>query len=107
MDLCINGNSYVLIERNRLARVTALYPLNYVDMDVIQKENELFYEDGDTGKVYDSKDILHFTGMTADGIVGLSPIDNHKKAIGWGMAVEEFGSSFFKNKPIYITQINI
>ena len=97
MDLCINGNSYVLIERNRLARVTALYPLNYVDMDVIQKENELFYEDGDTGKVYDSKDILHFTGMTADGIVGLSPIDNHKKAIGWGMAVEEFGSSFFKN----------
>jgi len=97
MDLCINGNSYVLIERNRLAKVTALYPLNYVDMDVIQKENELFYEDGDTGKVYDSKDILHFTGMTADGIVGLSPIDNHKKAIGWGMAVEEFGSSFFKN----------
>jgi HK97 family phage portal protein len=80
-----------------LARVTALYPLNYVDMDVIQKENELFYEDGETGKVYDSKDILHFTGMTADGIVGLSPIDNHKKAIGWGMAVEEFGSSFFKN----------
>tara|TARA_R110001599_G_C12233250_1_gene658196 strand:+ start:1209 stop:2444 length:1236 start_codon:yes stop_codon:yes gene_type:complete len=97
MDLCINGNSYVLIERNRLARVTALYPLNYVDMEVIQKENELFYEDGDTGNVYDSKDILHFTGMTSDGIVGLSPIDNHKKSIGWGMAVEEYGSSFFKN----------
>ena len=42
MDLCINGNSYVLIERNRLARVTALYPLNYVDMEVIQKEKNYF-----------------------------------------------------------------
>ena len=44
MDLCINGNSYVFIERNRLARVSGLYPLNFEDMVVIEKDNRLFYE---------------------------------------------------------------
>ena len=97
MDLCVNGNSYVYIERNRLARVTGLYCMNYEDMTIIQKDNQLFYENGETGQVYDSNDVLHFTGLTTDGIEGLSPIDNHKKSIGWGMAVEEYGSSFFKN----------
>ena len=97
MDLCINGNSYVYIERNRLSKVTALYPLNYEDIEVIQKDNMLFYEDSETGQIYNSDDILHFTGMTSDGICGLSPLDNHRKAIGWGMDVESYGSSFFKN----------
>ena len=97
MDLCVNGNSYVYIERNRLARVTGLYCMNYEDMTIIQKDNQLFYENGETGEVYNSNDLLHFTGMTTDGIKGLSPIDQCKKAIGWGMAIEEYGNTFFKN----------
>ena len=97
MDLCVNGNSYVYIERNRLARVTGLYCMNYEDMTIIQKDNQLFYENGETGEVYNSNDLLHFTGMTTDGIEGLSPIDQCKKAIGWGMAIEEYGNTFFKN----------
>ena len=96
MDLCINGNSYVFIERNRLARVSGLYPLNFEDMVVIEKDNRLFYE-YKNGEVYNSDDILHFTGLTSDGIVGLSPIQNHMKSIGWGMAVEDYGSKFFKS----------
>ena len=97
MDLCVNGNSYVYIERNRLARVTGLYCMNYEDMTIIQKDNQLFYENGETGQVYDSNDVLHFTGLTTDGIEGLSPITQCKKAIGWGMAIEEYGNTFFKN----------
>ena len=97
MDLCVNGNSYVYIERNRLARVTGLYCMNYEDMTIIQKDNQLFYENGETGEVYDSNDVLHFTGLTTDGIEGLSPSTQCKKAIGWGMAIEEYGNTFFKN----------
>jgi len=97
MDLCVNGNSYVYIERNRLARVTGLYCMNYEDMTIKQKDNQLFYENGETGEVYDSNDVLHFTGLTTDGIEGLSPITQCKKAIGWGMAIEEYGNTFFKN----------
>ena len=97
MDLCVNGNSYVYIERNRLARVTGLYCMNYEDMTIIQKDNQLFYENGETGEVYDSNDVLHFTGLTTDGIEGLSPITQCKKAIGWGMAIEEYENTFFKN----------
>ena len=97
MDLCVNGNSYIYIERNRLARVTALYCMNYEDMTIIQKDNKLFYENSETGEVYNSEDVLHFTGMTTDGIEGLSPIDQCKKAISWGMSIEEYGNTFFKN----------
>ena len=87
MDLCVNGNSYVYIERNRLARVTALYCMNYEDMTIIQKDNKLFYENGETGEVYNSEDVLHFTGLTTDGIEGLSPITQCKKAISFCMIV--------------------
>ena len=97
MNLCLNGNSYVYIERDRLARPINLYPLNYEDMTIIKKDNKLFYEDGTTGKIYDADDILHFTGMTTDGITGLSPIDVCKKAISYTGALEEYGNSFFKN----------
>ena len=71
--------------------------MNYEDMTIIQKDNQLFYENGETGEVYDSNDVLHFTGLTTDGIEGLSPITQCKKAIGWGMAIEEYGNTFFKN----------
>jgi HK97 family phage portal protein len=57
----------------------------------------LFYQYQKNGETYDSEDVLHFKLMTQDGIVGLSPIEQCKNAIGWGMAVEEYGNTFFKN----------
>ena len=97
MNLCVNGNSYVYIERDNLARPINLFPLNYEKVTIKKQDNRLFYEDGDTGNIYDADDILHFTGITNDGITGLSPIDQCAKAIGWGQAIEEYGNTFFKN----------
>ena len=39
MDLCVNGNSYVYIERNRLAKPTGLYCLNYEDVTIKNQDN--------------------------------------------------------------------
>ena len=97
MDLCVNGNSYVYIERNRATRPVALYPMNYDDINIIEKDNLVFYEDKNSGDLHDADNILHFTGLTTNGIKGLSPIDQCAKAIGWGMAIEEYGNTFFKN----------
>ena len=98
LDLLSNGNSYVRIVRNRLARPVELLPLNYNNVEVYFNDNKLYYSDDDSGDTYDSEDILHFKLITGDnGIKGLSPIEQCKNAIGWGMDVEEFGRTFFKN----------
>ena len=107
MDLLSNGNSYVRIERNRAGRPIELLPLNYSDVSVYFKDNRLFYTSDQLNGTYDSENILHFKLITnvnansrnssQDGILGLSPIDQCSTAIGWGMDVEEYGRTFFKN----------
>ena len=97
MDLCVNGNSYVYIERNRLAKPTGLYCLNYEDVNIKNQDNLLYYEEKKSGTIHSSENILHFTGLTTDGITGLSPITQNMKSIGWSKAIEEYGNTFFKN----------
>ena len=63
-----------------------------------------------SGETHDSENILHFKMITGpDGITGLSPIEQCKNAIGWGMDVQEYSSTFFKNggklSPEYWNQI--
>ena len=97
MDLCTNGNSYVFISRNNNATPVNLFPLNYDDVTILKQDNQLYYDDASTGDTYNSEEILHFTGITTDGINGLSPISQCKNAISWGLAIEEYGNTFFKN----------
>ena len=97
MDLCLNGNSYVKIVRNGGGTPEALLPLNAQDINVKINDGEIFYQDQTKNDVYDDSDILHFKGVSQDGIIGLSPITQNANAIGWGMALEEYGSKYFTN----------
>ena len=98
MDMLSDGNSYVQIVRNRNGRVIELLPLNYGDVDTYTLDNKLYYSDEKSGETHDSDNILHFKMITGpDGITGLSPIEQCKNAIGWGIQVQEYSSTFFKN----------
>lgn len=98
MDMLSDGNSYVKIVRNGAGRVIELLPINYSDVEIYTLENKLYYSDEKTGETHDSENILHFKMITGpDGIKGLSPIEQCKNAIGWGMDVQEYSSTFFKN----------
>ena len=98
MDMLSDGNSYVKIVRNGAGRVIELLPLNYSDVEIYTLENKLYYSDEKTGETHDSENILHFKMITGpDGIKGLSPIEQCKNAIGWGMDVQTYSSTFFKN----------
>jgi HK97 family phage portal protein len=98
MDMLSDGNSYVQIVRNRNGRVLELLPLNYGDVNTYTLDNKLYYSNDDSGETFGSEDILHFKMITGpDGITGLSPIEQCKNAIGWGMDVQEYSSTFFKN----------
>ena len=57
----------------------------------------MYYEDKKKRTIHESDNILHFTGLTTDGVTGLSPITQNMKSIGWSQAIEEYGNTFFKN----------
>ena len=97
MDLCLSGNSYVRIVRNGGGTPEALLPLNSQDIQVKMNEGQIFYHNDTQRTIYDDYDILHFKGISQDGILGLSPITQNANAIGWGMALEEYGSKYFTN----------
>jgi len=96
MSICTAGNSYVQIVRDGSGRPSQLIPISPDTVDVVINDGELFYQIDSVG-ILDSADVLHFKTLTDDGIDGISPIDQCKKALSWGLNVEEFGDTFFKN----------
>ena len=97
MDLCLSGNSYVQIIRNGGGTPQSLLPLNAVDITVKLNNGDIFYQTNKSDEIYNDYDILHFKGVSQDGIIGLSPITQNANAIGWGIALESYGSKYFTN----------
>src|ERR1017187_5888477 len=98
---CGYGNGYSWIKRDRAARVIALVPLASDKTSPVKVLGQLMYattqtENGQAAFI-DPQHILHFMNFSLDGIVGLSPIQMCKNAIGLGIAAEKFGAQFFGN----------
>lgn len=96
------GNGYAWIRRDKAARVINLVPLKPgLTSPVRTRNGELLYAttQTDTGAVayIDPENILHIPGLTFDGYVGISPIQECKNAFGLSMAAEKFGAQFFGN----------
>jgi HK97 family phage portal protein len=99
-DLCTNGNSYVQIVRNNTAQPLELLPLQADQMSVKQIDGKYFYQysGGNSGQtIFEADDLLHFKGLTTDGLIGLSPIDTCANSIGWGLSLEKYGNTYFQN----------
>lgn len=104
------GNSYSFIKRDNAARVTELIPLpsektSPVLLPLNQNKGlvkrQLMYattatEDGLPSYI-DPENILHISGLSYDGFVGMSPIQTCKNAFGIALAAEKFGARFFGN----------
>jgi HK97 family phage portal protein len=96
------GNGYAWINRDRAARVISLVPLKSgITSPVKTRAGELLYAttQTETGAVayIDPANILHVPGLTFDGYVGISPIQECKNAFGLALAAEKFGAQFFGN----------
>jgi HK97 family phage portal protein len=96
IDLLTRGNSFVFINRGRGATPIELLPLDVKKVRLVENEGEIYYE-LDDGGIIDSYDILHFKVMSKDGLIGMSPVDVGASAIGYGLALEQYGNSFFSN----------
>ena len=106
--LLLWGNCYAQIIRDGKNGVLGLYPLLPENVEVDRDEKgQIFYiyhaytdeKPGENNRdIYFRRDeIFHVPGLGFNGLVGFSPIAMMKNALGTTLAVEKYGSSFFKN----------
>ena len=106
--LLLWGNAFAQVIRNGLGEVVALYPLMPDRMTVGRDldTHELYYEyqtswDEPAGEYKTVRltpaDVLHVPGLGFDGLLGYSPIQMARNAIGLAQATEDYGASFFAN----------
>lgn len=97
--LCLRGNAYAFITFGRKGDIKALRPL-HPDMVLPREENGTLVYDYFTskGKMTLSRDeVFHLKDLSADGLTGLSPIDQMMEVLGSAMSMDKHGSSSFKN----------
>lgn len=97
VDLTTYGNSYVKIIRNGSGRPVSLSCYDVTAIDVKEYDKEYFFTDRDSGETLDMFDTLHFKGLSQDGLIGLSPIEICANSISYGLGLEEYGNSYFRN----------
>ena len=95
------GNGYAEIQRDGGGRPVALWPLlpDKTTRKMTPKGTP-YYEvrtpDNQTVTLAD-ENVLHVKGLGFDGYTGYDVVTFHREALGYGMAVKEFGSRFFSN----------
>lgn len=106
----IHGNSYALMDVASMGRnagqILGLYPLKsekmkvYVDdIGLLSSKNRVWYVYmGDMGNeyLYNSDSILHFKGMTVNGLIGLSTIETLRATIENSKSASNFLNNSYK-----------
>ncbi|UTJ05398.1 phage portal protein [Arcobacter roscoffensis] len=100
MHLCLYGNFYAQIIRNRLGHVTRLIP--FIPNNVTKwrvEDGTIFYTYQINGKTihFEQNEIFEVMGMSLDGFTGLSPISYQVETLGLAKSSEKHGARFFKN----------
>ena len=102
--LTLRGNAYseIIPGRNGTGSVAELVPLHPDNVSVEQLPNRrLRYkvrESGKSERILTQDQVFRVTGLSLDGITGISPISRAREAIGLAMATEQYGASLFGNK---------
>ena len=102
MGVCLMtwGNAYAEIDRTFGGRVVALTPLNPALVRPVRlKSGAIVYRYSDPKGQRDipEEDVLHIKGLSADGLLGMSPITQARNSLGLAMAAEETAGKLFSN----------
>lgn len=91
------GNGYAEIIRDGAGRPMALSLLDpRTTKPRRQADGSLYYDLG-KGRYLLPENVIHVAGLGFDGLMGYSPIDQCREAIGLGIALERFGAAYFGN----------
>lgn len=98
--LCLRGNAYALIFRDRDGNARELWPLHPDRVE--PKENAdlsvtywVRLRDDQAAKPYPARDILHIVGLSVDGLVGRSPVQDARYAFEVADATAQTASSLY------------
>ena len=108
IHLLLWGNAYAQIVRDGKNAVLGLYPLLPENVEIDRDESgKLYYiyhaytDDvpGEKNKdiYFRREEIFHIPSLGFNGLVGFSPIAMMKNALGSAIAVNKYGSAFFRN----------
>lgn len=96
-----HGNGFAAIVRRNSGDVEELLILDpqYTCAKRDDKTNKLYYKTMIGNQEYEinPEDILHIRGLGYDGLTGYSVVDILRESLGLGMAMQRYGSVFFRN----------
>ena len=91
-----HGNAYSKIYRDRNLNPREIVLLDPLKVETKRNdEGKVYYKAGE--EIILAEDMIHVANVTADGVVGKSPIRLCMETIGVGMAAEKFGAAYFGN----------
>jgi HK97 family phage portal protein len=95
------GNAYAEIRPGQSGAVSELWPLHPSRMKVEQLEDGTlrycYREDRGTETLYRQDQIFHLRWLSADGVMGMLPINLSRDAIALAQALETHGGAYFGN----------
>lgn len=101
--LCLRGNAYAWIKRDpATAEPVELWPLQPDSIEVLRDPDlGIIYEyrppQGSTLYKFPARDMLHFKGLSPNGLIGYSPLTMARETLGQGLAANEYASRFYAN----------
>lgn len=98
VDILLHGNSFdrVVWAGNGWPIGLVSYRPHQVQVYQDKKDGEVFYRLAGEPERLPSIDVLHLRGLSADGVMGLSPIRAAARSIELGLTLEQHGLNLFK-----------
>lgn len=99
-SLLLNGNAYVYINKDFSGKVVELLPIPANSISVYQDENwNLIYTINfkNINQQVANSNLIHFKGMSLDGVTGLSPIACARNTIKLDQFYQIYGINYYKN----------
>jgi HK97 family phage portal protein len=94
--LLLHGNCYTEIVRDLDGNCVELWPIDPTIVRPNRTEQGELYYDLNRGKNFiTAANMLHISGLSFDGISGMSPISLARQSLGLSMAIEQFGAGYF------------
>lgn len=91
------GNAYAIIKRERVTR----YPKSITVVEphrvepVVMPNDTVVYKVHDISKTFKADDVIHFGGLSWNGVAGVNVLQTLADSFGLGMANQEYLSKFF------------
>ena len=110
----VHGNGYAYVFRDSSARPTDMVPLDPTRTSPVKEDGRLLYvttialeSGGAEVRTLLPENVVHIKGLGWDGFIGYSVIDCLRESLGLGLALQKYGSVFFRNnaKPSIVIEM--